>query len=71
MNKRIVYLDHAATTPVDPRVVEAMMPYWTEKYGNASSIYSLGREARKAIEKARQTVADIPCLLYTSPSPRD
>jgi len=59
MNKRIVYLDHAATTPVDPRVVEAMMPYWTEKYGNASSIYSLGREARKAIDEARQTVADI------------
>jgi len=56
---RIVYMDHAATTPVDPRVVEAMLPYFSEKYGNASSIYSLGREARQAIEQARETVADI------------
>jgi cysteine desulfurase len=55
----IVYLDHAATTAVDPRVVEAMLPYWTEHYGNASSIYSLGREARKAMENARHQVADI------------
>ncbi|HIC94474.1 MAG TPA: cysteine desulfurase NifS [Anaerolineae bacterium] len=52
-------MDHAATTPVDPRVVEAMLPYFSEKYGNASSVYSLGREARKAIEDARRTVADI------------
>jgi cysteine desulfurase len=57
--KRIVYMDHAATTPVDPRVVEAMLPYFTEKFGNASSIYSLGREARQAIEEARRTVAEI------------
>ncbi len=61
MNKpaRTVYLDHAATTAVDPRVVEAMLPFFTEKYGNASSIYSLGREASKAITEARETVADI------------
>lgn len=57
--KRTVYLDHAATTPVDPRVVEAMLPFWTEQYGNASSIYSLGRNARQALGEARQTVADI------------
>ncbi|MBN1659462.1 MAG: cysteine desulfurase NifS [Anaerolineae bacterium] len=57
--ERIVYLDHAATTPVDPRVVEAMLPYWTEKFGNPSSIYSLGREARQALEDARDTVAAI------------
>lgn len=57
--KRTVYLDHAATTAVDPRVVEAMLPYWTEKYGNASSIYRLGREAARAMDEARQTVADI------------
>jgi len=57
--KHIVYMDHAATTPVDPRVVEAMLPYFTEKFGNASSIYSLGREARQAIEEARRTVAEI------------
>ena len=57
--ERTVYLDHAATTAVDPRVVEAMLPYWTQEYGNASSIYSLGRQANHAMEKARQTVADI------------
>jgi len=56
---RIVYLDHAATTAVDPRVVEAMLPYWTERYGNASSIYSVGREARKAMEQSRRQVADM------------
>jgi len=57
--ERIVYLDHAATTAVDSRVVEAMLPYWTEYYGNASSIYSVGREARKAMEEARRQVAGI------------
>ncbi len=56
---RMVYMDHAATTAVDPRVVEAMLPYWTERFGNASSIYSLGREAHHALEDARQTVAGI------------
>jgi cysteine desulfurase len=56
---RIVYLDHAATTAVDPRVVEAMLPFWTEHYGNASSIYSVGREARKAMEESRRQVAEI------------
>jgi len=56
---RTIYLDHAATTAVDPKVVEAMLPYFTEHYGNASSIYSLGRETRKAMDEARRTVADI------------
>jgi len=56
LNKKI-YLDHAATTPVKPEVLEAMLPYFTEKYGNPSSIYSLGRENRKAIEDAREKVA--------------
>jgi cysteine desulfurase len=55
----IVYLDHAATTAVAPQVVEAMLPYWTEHYGNASSIYSIGREARKAMEESRRQVAEI------------
>jgi cysteine desulfurase len=50
-------MDHAATTPVDPRVVEAMLPYFTEGYGNASSVYRLGQEARKAIDEARADVA--------------
>ncbi|MFN2291149.1 MAG: cysteine desulfurase NifS [Anaerolineae bacterium] len=57
--KRTIYMDHAATTPVDPRVVEAMLPYWTEQYGNASSVYALGREAHRALHGARETVADI------------
>jgi len=52
-------MDHAATTPVDPRVVEAMLPYFTERYGNASSVYRLGQEARKAIDEARADVAQI------------
>jgi len=58
-SNRIVYLDHASTTAVDPRVVEAMLPYWTEHYGNASSIHSVGREARKAMEESRRQVAGV------------
>lgn len=57
--KRMVYMDHAATTRVDPRVVEAMLPFWTEQYGNASSVYALGREAHHALHEARQTVAHL------------
>jgi cysteine desulfurase len=57
--RRSIYLDHAATTAVDPQVVEAMLPYFTARYGNASSIHSLGREARKAIDEARADVAEI------------
>ena len=49
-----IYLDNAATTALDPQVLEAMMPYLTEKFGNPSSIYSYGREGRLAIETARQ-----------------
>jgi cysteine desulfurase len=54
-----IYLDNAATTSLDPRVLEAMMPYLTEKFGNPSSIYSYGRESRLAIENARKSVAGI------------
>lgn len=57
--RQTVYLDHAATTAVDPQVVEAMLPYFTQKYGNASSIYGLGREAASALDEARRTVATI------------
>ncbi len=57
--RRSVYLDHAATTPVDPRVVEAMMPYFTDVYGNPSSAHSYGRLAEAAVEAARETVARI------------
>lgn len=54
---RRVYLDHSATTPVDRRVVEAMLPYLTEKFGNASSVHYFGQEARAAVDRARREVA--------------
>lgn len=54
-----IYLDNAATTALDPTVLEAMMPYLTEKFGNPSSIYSYGRESRLAIETARKSVAKL------------
>src|SRR5258708_12276052 len=54
---RKVYLDHSATTPCDPRVVEAMLPFLTEKFGNASSVHSFGQEARAAVDRARRQVA--------------
>lgn len=55
--KRSIYLDHSASTPVHPRVVEAMLPYFSEVYGNSSSAHSFGRKAEKAIEDARETIA--------------
>ena len=54
-----IYFDNAATTPLDPLVLEAMMPYFTDKFGNPSAIYSYGRESRLAIENARKSVAKI------------
>lgn len=54
-----IYLDNAATTALDKEVLDAMMPYLTEQFGNPSSIYSYGRETRLAIEQARKTVAKI------------
>ncbi|GBD22788.1 Cysteine desulfurase IscS [bacterium HR29] len=59
-----IYLDHAATTPVDPRVLEAMWPYYTKYWGNPSSIYLEGQEARRALDEARKQCAD---LLEASP----
>lgn len=58
MQQRI-YFDNAATTQLDPDVLQAMLPYMTEKYGNPSSIYSYGRESRLAIENARKQIARI------------
>src|SRR4030095_9042241 len=60
-----IYFDNAATTPLDPVVLETMMPFLTEKFGNPSSIYSYGRESRMAIEQARKTVAQI---LHANPA---
>jgi cysteine desulfurase len=57
--RRTVYLDHAATTPVDARVIEAMQPYWSGAFGNTSSIHGAGRAAFKGLEQARETVADV------------
>jgi cysteine desulfurase len=54
-----IYLDNAATTSLDPRVLDAMMPYLTDRFGNPSSIYSYGRETRLAVENARKSVAKI------------
>lgn len=56
---RRVYLDHSATTPVDPEVAELMMTYYTEKYGNPSSVHSFGRDAKAALENARESVAKL------------
>ena len=54
-----VYMDHAATTPVDKKVLEEMLPFFTEKYGNPSSLHSFGREAHDVLEKARENVAKV------------
>ena len=56
--KRIIYLDNAATTPVDAAVFKKMQPYFYQKYGNPSSVHQLGQEARQTVEKARQQIAD-------------
>jgi len=55
----MIYMDHSATTPVDKRVLELMLPYFDKKYGNASSLHSLGQEAQMALEEAREKVAKV------------
>lgn len=59
MAERMLYLDHAATTPVDPAVLEAMLPYFSECFGNPSSIYRMGRAALQALDDARSLTADV------------
>ncbi|MDA8227264.1 MAG: cysteine desulfurase NifS [Desulfitobacterium hafniense] len=56
---RRVYMDHSATTPVDPEVAKLLMSYYTERYGNPSSVHSFGREVKDALEQARQQVAEL------------
>src|SRR5450759_5877136 len=53
----MIYLDHAATTPMRPEILEAMLPYFSERFGNPSSLHSYGQDARMAIERAREHVA--------------
>lgn len=65
MNQPRIYFDNAATTPLDPAVLEAMLPYYTTVFGNPSSIHGHGREARAAIERSRKTIAQ---LLGAAPS---
>ncbi len=56
---RQIYMDHSSTTPVDSEVAGAMLPYFSDRFGNPSSLYSIGREARRAMEDARAKVADL------------
>ena len=59
MSEKVIYLDHGASTPVDPRVLAAMLPYWTEIYGNPSSSHRYGRSAFMALEEARAAVGSL------------
>jgi cysteine desulfurase len=54
----MIYLDHAATTPLEPLVLEAMLPYLTEHYGNVSSLHQAGQKSRRGVENAREQIAD-------------
>ena len=56
---RRVYLDHSASTPIDSRVVEAMLPYLTSSFGNPSSVHLFGQEVRAAVDRARREVASL------------
>ena len=56
--EKLIYMDNAATTPVRDEVLNNIMPYFTTKYGNASSVYKLGQESKKAVERAREQVAE-------------
>ena len=59
LSNGFIYMDHSGTTPLDPRVLEAMLPYFSERFGNPSSVHSIGQEARNGLDDARQKVAAI------------
>ena len=56
--EKVIYLDHASTTPADPEVLEVMRPWFGEEFGNPSTVYSLGLTAAQAVQQARESVAD-------------
>ena len=58
MKKQVVYLDYAATTPVDSRVIKVMLPYFNEKFGNTMSLHQFGQRSKQALEKSREIIAD-------------
>src|SRR3989338_22568 len=58
-DNKTVYLDYAAATPIDPEVLQTMLPYWDKRYGNASSMHESGRRAKGAIDAARAAVAEV------------
>lgn len=59
MVNKFIYLDNNATTPLDPRVLEAMMPYMTDLYGNASSSHLMGKRIKRAVDEARGQIGDL------------
>lgn len=59
MNSKLIYLDHAATTPMDPEVLKAMQPYFTERFGNPSSFHTMGMQAKDAMQEAREQLASL------------
>ena len=56
---KIIYMDHSATTPVRREALEAMLPYFSDSFGNPSSIYTLAQDSRKAVDESRETIAHI------------
>jgi len=62
----VIYLDHNATTPVAPEVLEAMLPYLRDTYANPTSDHALGRRSRRAVEEAREQVAAAASMLVTA-----
>ena len=59
MENRLIYLDNNATTPTDPRVLEVMIPFFTEDFGNVASGHAFGRRARDRVDEARRQVASL------------
>ena len=61
-----IYLDYSSTTPVDPAVLRAMLPYFLDNFGNPSSTHSFGQDAQRAVDEARQKTTHFFCLIHNS-----